>query len=82
MRDLYSALWTETYHNDTFRLLYSTTTPRASASRQSKPRLVEFTSSVSRDNLINGSAYAANELQTEMLAIAQSVWAQRPTDDR
>lgn len=44
--------------------------------------MVEFTSAVSRDNFINVSAYATNEFQAEILAVVQSIWAQRPTDDR
>lgn len=44
--------------------------------------MVEVTSPVSRDNFINVSAYTTNEFQTEILTIVQSIWAQRPADDR
>lgn len=54
---------------------------RAAAPRQSKPRLVERPGLVGFDDLVDGAAYAANEFQAQVLAVAQSVRAHRPADN-
>ncbi len=55
---------------------------RAAAPRQSKPRLVERPGLVGFDDLINGAAYAANEFQAQVPAVAQSVRAHRSAENR
>ena len=56
-------------------------TQRAAAPRQSKPRLVERPGLVGFDDLVDGAAYAANEFQAQVLAVAQSVRAHRAADN-
>jgi len=56
-------------------------THRAAAPRQSKPRLVERPGLVGFDDLVDGAAYAANEFQAQVLAVAQSVRAHRAADN-